>query len=50
MARIDIKNSAPMKALAAAKVKYPDFLKLPTGFIKILTQNGTNQSVIVPSV
>lgn len=27
MARIDIKNSAPMKALAAAKVKYPDFFK-----------------------
>lgn len=25
MARINIKNSAPMKALAAAKVKYPDF-------------------------
>lgn len=27
MARIDIKNSAPMRALAAAKVKYPDFFK-----------------------
>lgn len=27
MARIDIKNSAPMKALAAAKVKHPDFFK-----------------------
>lgn len=27
MSKIDIKNSAPMKALAAAKVKYPDFFK-----------------------
>lgn len=27
MARIDIKNSAPMRALAVAKVKYPDFFK-----------------------
>lgn len=27
MARIDIKNSAPMKALATAKIKYPDFFK-----------------------
>lgn len=27
MARIDIKNSAPMRALAAVKVKYPDFFK-----------------------
>lgn len=27
MAKIDIKNSAPMKALATAKIKYPDFFK-----------------------
>lgn len=27
MSKIDIKNSAPMKALALAKVKYPDFFK-----------------------
>lgn len=27
MPKIDIKNSAPMKALATAKVKYPDFFK-----------------------
>ena len=27
MSKIDIKNSAPMKALTAAKVKYPDFFK-----------------------
>lgn len=27
MSKIDIKNSAPMRALATAKVKYPDFFK-----------------------
>lgn len=27
MSKIDIKNSAPMRALAVAKVKYPDFFK-----------------------
>lgn len=27
MEKIDIKTSAPMRALAAAKVKYPDFFK-----------------------
>lgn len=27
MEKIDIKTSAPMRALAVAKVKYPDFFK-----------------------
>lgn len=27
MSKIDIKNSAPMRALATAKIKYPDFFK-----------------------